>query len=129
VSDRQELLVRGVPEHALGPVLAYLERKSVDRARSLLAAALETALELSLAACPERSDVPIPLSPEMAAKRAAVSRRTIARAIARGQLLTSKGATGLISIDRASFEKWRFQRRPPALSHGDRTCQVATVMG
>jgi hypothetical protein len=52
------------------------------------------------------------LTPEIAAKKARCSRSTIERAISAGKILAVKGSTGLLSLDRDSFEKWTQARVP-----------------
>jgi hypothetical protein len=52
------------------------------------------------------------LAPELCARKAHCSRRTIDRAIESGALLSAKGSSGLICVDRESFDEWNAARTP-----------------
>jgi hypothetical protein len=52
------------------------------------------------------------LTPELAAKRAGCSRRTIDRAIEDGFIMAVRGSTGLVNVDRDSFNAWHAARVP-----------------
>lgn len=70
---------------------------------------INTSVHVSLAA----------LTIDIAAKRARCARRTISRAIGSGEILAVKGTTGLVYLDRESFDKWMAARTPtlPTMSH------------
>ena len=52
------------------------------------------------------------LTPEIAARKARCSRRTINRAITDREIRAMKGSTGLWILDRDSFDAWRAARMP-----------------
>jgi hypothetical protein len=57
------------------------------------------------------------LTPEVCARSARCSRRTIDNAIKARAILAAKGSTGLVAVDRASFNAWNAARTPkPALT-------------
>lgn len=111
---RDTLRRLGVPDDALDTVLDGWSRELAREAVRLAAATLKdtvdnmpqetrTAINATLTA----------LTPELAARRARVSRRTICRAINSGAILAVKGSTGLVILDRDSFAAWARARVPP----------------
>jgi hypothetical protein len=52
------------------------------------------------------------LTPEIAARKAGCERKTIDRAITAGKIIAVKGSTGMVILDRRSFDAWALARKP-----------------
>jgi hypothetical protein len=110
---REQLHKLGVPDAAIDTVLDAWMREIYDQAAKLTARELQTVVaNLPKAQGAAVHAELIALTPESAARKAHCSRRTVDRAIEAGQIRAAKGSTGLVVIDRESFEAWRNSRTP-----------------
>jgi hypothetical protein len=110
---REKLRRYGVPESTVDALLAELTQ-DIDRESMRLAA--QTLKELQ-AGMPKDARAAVytslmALTPDIAARKAECSRRTVSRAIESGELRAAKGSTGMVLIERASFDVW-FRARTP----------------
>jgi len=103
----------GVPERCHDDLLDEWHR-DLDREAVRLAAAT---LKDQVDAMPPEARAAVhsslmALTPELAASQAHVTTKTIRRAVTSGKIMAVRGSTGLLNLDRDSFEKWHAARRP-----------------
>ena len=110
---RDKLRRLGVPPEVLDSAADLWDRELAREAIRLAAATLrETVQDMPGDARAAVHASLMALTPEMAATKAHVTRKTIARAIGKGKIKAVRGSTGLWSLDRDSFEAWRAARMP-----------------